>query len=147
MILLSLKLHICLWAALLFQLSSGPQWPQHTHKLLTSFSPASSSCLFDICKLPGKRGFWKRSSSSSSAQHPSEVKTRPLTCQTNHFARLDIYSFTFKYSTWVLWGMNTSEIWALDTSTARVCLKRYHKCSVLLHWRIFILEIFLYWIC
>lgn len=33
---------------------------RHTHKLLTSFSPASSSCLFDICRLPGKRGFWKR---------------------------------------------------------------------------------------
>lgn len=29
----------------------------HTHKLLTSFSPASSSCRSDIWRLPGKRGF------------------------------------------------------------------------------------------
>lgn len=28
-----------------------------THKLLTSFSPASSSCRSDIWRLPGKRGF------------------------------------------------------------------------------------------
>lgn len=35
---------------------------RRTHKLLTSFSPASSSCRFDICRLPGKRGFWKRQS-------------------------------------------------------------------------------------
>lgn len=44
------------------QLPNHTRANRQTHKLLTSFSPASSSCRFDICRLPGKRGFWKRQS-------------------------------------------------------------------------------------